>query len=470
MTVNLDTATGRQPSPGSRDCSEPRRQRTNLWLLWVSQFANTAGLMMLVPIMPLYVRDLGASPASAGIWAGAAIAAPALPLALVTPIWGRLGDRVGQKWMVVRALIGLAAAMALMAIASGPLALLVARLAQGTLGGVVEAAAAFVGSDAEEEGRASAMGRSYSATAAGALAGPVAGGLLMSTGRLDWLLLAIAGSALVLALLCVVFLKGRARGTPGRSGDRSRHDGRATRSQIGWALLAAGALMFFGVYGLIPVYAEYVASLVGQPSQAGPWIGVLHAVMWAGTLVGSLFWGRFNDRHESPLPTMFLASAVTAGSMFIQAWTPWLGVLIPLRFAQGFAFAALAQSLLLHASLRAPEHRRAEFVGTANSCLLIGQFLGPLVAGAMLAALPPSATATVSSVAVAAGAVLVWREVRRRNTRKRGQPPSPPCGSAGDQGHESQLAGGSGSSRNQWRQRPVRWRTTAPDQGEPGHR
>lgn len=93
MTLSLDQATWQRNLPAGprhRAEDEHRRQRTNLRLLWISQFANTAGLMMLVPIMPLYIRDLGATPASAGIWAGAAIAAPALPLALVT--------RSGAAW------------------------------------------------------------------------------------------------------------------------------------------------------------------------------------------------------------------------------------------------------------------------------------------------------------------------------------------------------------------------------------
>ena len=413
MTVQLDPgATGRRKSPGGpahRPVNEERRQRTNLRLLWVSQFANTAGLMLLVPIMPLYVHELGASPASAGIWAGASIAAPALPLALVTPLWGRLGDRIGQKWMVVRALVGLAAAMAFMALAAGPLGLLIARLAQGSFGGVVEAAAAFVGSDADDGGRGSAMGRSYSATAAGALAGPVAGGLLLSTGRMDVLLLMISASSAVLAMLCAVLLKGRVRGPVSRSGVGTRRQGRTTRRWIGWPTLAAGVLVFFGVYGLIPVYAEFVATLVDRPANAGPWVGGLHAVMWAGTLLGALFWGGFNDRHGSPLRTLWLASAVTAATMLVQVWIPWLPALVPLRFAQGFSFGALAQSLLLHASLRAPEHQRAEFVGTANSYLLMGQFLGPLVTGALLGGLSPEVTATLASLAVGVGAAMAWR-------------------------------------------------------------
>jgi MFS family permease len=80
-------------------------------LLWLGQFANTSGLMILVPIMPFYLEQLGTrGTVQTQTWAGVAIAAPALALTFTTPLWGRLGDRIGRKWMVVRALLGLAGA------------------------------------------------------------------------------------------------------------------------------------------------------------------------------------------------------------------------------------------------------------------------------------------------------------------------------------------------------------------------
>ena len=90
--------------------------RRNLMLLWAGQFVNTAGLMMLVPIMPFYLQGMGTgSVAATQTWAGVAIAAPALALTVATPFWGRIGDRVGRKWMVVRALLGLAVGLGVMA-------------------------------------------------------------------------------------------------------------------------------------------------------------------------------------------------------------------------------------------------------------------------------------------------------------------------------------------------------------------
>ncbi|MFE6510099.1 MFS transporter [Nocardioides sp. NPDC057767] len=383
-------------------------RRTDMGLLWIAQFVNTAGLMALVPIMPLYMASLGAPGATVGLWAGAAIAAPALPLAITTPLWGRLGDRIGPKWMVVRALVGLCAAMALMATAGSPLGLLVARVVQGTFGGVVEAAAAYVGSAASEGSRGRALGRSYSATAAGALAGPVAGGALVATGDLRPLLIGIAVVAMVLGCVCTVRLRNPYGGR--RPPDRAEPARSALLSvctHIGWVPLAAGFLAFFGVYGLIPVYAAFVTDLVAEPGQAGPWVGGLHAVMWAGTLVGSLWWGRFNDRTGLPLRTLVIASGITAATVLAQAAVAWLPMLVPLRFVQGFCFAALAQSLLLYASQKAGQHERAGYLGVANSFLLGGQFLGPLLAGSAMAVLVPSVGVVITGISVASTALLL---------------------------------------------------------------
>lgn len=406
-------------APAHRAVQHP----TNLRTLWLSQFVNTAGLMALVPIMPLYMESLGAEPSTVGLWAGAAIAAPALPLAVTTPLWGRLGDRIGAKWMVVRALVGLAIAMSVMAAAASPAVLVLARILQGTLGGVVEAAAAFVGSQSDRSGTGKALGRSYSASAAGALIGPLAGGVLVSSGQLRPLLMTIGFVALALAVVAGLRLSSiRVRGSTGE--DEIAHSSSLinTCNRIGWRPLGAGFLAFLGVYGLLPVYAPYVNALVGDADSAGAWVGALHTVMWVGTFAGSLWWGRLNDERGRPLWSVAAASAVTAAVVLTQAWTTSLPLLGFLRLVQGFCFGALAQSLFLHAASSAPDDQTAGHVSTANSFLLIGQFAGPLATGAMLAVTSPSVTATIAGITVAVGAALLRRQVAvKAELRPRGR-------------------------------------------------
>ena len=395
-----------------RTRDSPGTERRNLVLLWAGQFVNTAGLMMLVPIMPFYLDQIGTSGTTeTQTWAGVAIAAPALALTLATPLWGRLGDRIGRKWMVVRALLGLAVAMVVMATAATPLLLVAGRLLQGTLGGVVEAAAAFAGSTGSDKKRGAKLGKSFSATAAGALAGPIAGGFLVGSDALRQLMIVIAVAAVVLAVACVLGLREPERVPGNRHTDRGSRRPSAMRIPGAVPLAVAAIGVYFGVYGLIPVFAEHVTTIAG-PDQASRWVGVLHSVMWAATLVGSVWWGKHNDATRRPLGSFVLAAGGCAASIAIVALPLDPVVMIPFRLVQGFCFAALAQSLFLHFSRHAPDEHKSAFVGSVNSYLLIGQSAGPLLAGPMTSVLPAPGAILVMAAACALGWVLTLRPAR----------------------------------------------------------
>ncbi|MFC7339868.1 MFS transporter [Saccharopolyspora griseoalba] len=403
-----------------RSASLPRAEATsghgrNLSLLWAGQFVNTAGLMMLVPIMPFYLEQIGTrGVAETQTWSGVAIAAPALALTVATPLWGRLGDRIGRKWMVVRALLGLAVAMVVMATAGTPVLLVIGRLLQGTLGGVVEAAAAFAGSTGSDAKRGSSLGKSFSATAAGALAGPVAGGLLVGAGGLPQLMLGIAGLAAALAVACAWGLRepGGTRASAGPSAsakpdEPKRPSARRVPGAAALALAAIGA--YFGVYGLIPVYAEHVEGVLGGRGNASLWVGVLHSVMWGATLLGSFWWGKHNDLTGRPVRTFAIAAAGCAASIAVMSLPLDPYAMIPLRLVQGFCFAALAQSLFLHFSKHAPGEHRSAFVSTANSYLLIGQSSGPLLVGPLIGLLAAPGAVLVMAGACGLGCLLAIR-------------------------------------------------------------
>ena len=73
-------------------------------VLLASQLAATTGFMFVMPFLPLYVQRLGVEDAGhAAAWAGLLNTATAVTMALAAPSWGRLGDRYGQKKMLLRA-------------------------------------------------------------------------------------------------------------------------------------------------------------------------------------------------------------------------------------------------------------------------------------------------------------------------------------------------------------------------------
>ena len=109
--------------------------RSNFRVLWLSQFIAIAGLTVLVPLLPIYMASLqNLSVVEIQLWSGIAIAAPAVTTMIASPIWGKLGDKISRKWMVLRALLGLAICLFLMALCTTPLQFVIVRLLQGLFG------------------------------------------------------------------------------------------------------------------------------------------------------------------------------------------------------------------------------------------------------------------------------------------------------------------------------------------------
>ena len=85
--------------------------KKNLYSLWIAQFTAAVGLSMVIPFLPLYLKELGVTdPDTVKIWSGVLFSAPFMVSAFLQPFWGVMSDRYGRKPMVVRAMIALAVA------------------------------------------------------------------------------------------------------------------------------------------------------------------------------------------------------------------------------------------------------------------------------------------------------------------------------------------------------------------------
>ncbi|MFD2371612.1 MFS transporter [Brevibacillus sp. GCM10020057] len=381
--------------------------KRNLSMLWLGQFFSTCSLNIVVPLLPFYMAELGATqPGQNRIWTGLALAAPAVMLCLSSPVWGRYGDRFGKKWMVVRALLGIAISLTWMGMAASFLQFFLARLLQGTFGGVVDAAAAFTGSQASEGAKGRALGSLQSATAAGSLAGPLIGGILS-----DWFGLApILLSCALLTAICGMASAFVLQETPRQSADTVREKlsiSLASREMLGHRrirnFLAAGVLAQFGVYALVSIFAPYVQGMVGN-AHAASWVGVLQAVTWGASFLASPWWGRLNDRAQIE-KNVCAALLGLSLSVFLQAWQTDVIWMIPLRALQGFCFAALVQSIFLVVTLETDEGRRGVHIGLANSTLTIGQIIGSLLGSALGAIFSMEWVLTMAGASFLAGAI-----------------------------------------------------------------
>ncbi len=65
-----------------------------------------------MPFLPLYIRELGVTDdGDIALWAGLALGVTPAVAALCGPLWGRVGDRFGNKILVQRSLLSFVVVM-----------------------------------------------------------------------------------------------------------------------------------------------------------------------------------------------------------------------------------------------------------------------------------------------------------------------------------------------------------------------
>ena len=165
----------------------------------VSTFVEWAGAGSVIPLLPLYLRKLGAPVALVG----AVMAAFFLAAILVQYPVGRLSDRIGRRPVQLGGLVTFAAASIAFALIGTPIAALFMRGLQGAGSGVVDVANnATVGEVVAPSQQGRADGTLFGSRTVGLAIGPFAGGLV-GTSEMRWLFVAAALASL---LACVPVL------------------------------------------------------------------------------------------------------------------------------------------------------------------------------------------------------------------------------------------------------------------------
>ena len=161
-----------------------------LLVLIITAFVDMVGLLMVLPLMPFYARDLGAGSLMVTVMVVSFTAAQLLS----APLWGRFSDRYGRRPALLVGLGAAAIAYVVFAFASTLWLLLLSRVVQGAGGGTVGVIQAYVADSTEPEYRAKALGWLSAATNLGVALGPPLGSLALLGGR--------SGPGLVAAALC----------------------------------------------------------------------------------------------------------------------------------------------------------------------------------------------------------------------------------------------------------------------------
>ncbi|MFL5544677.1 MAG: MFS transporter [Gemmatimonadaceae bacterium] len=163
-----------------------------LFVLIITNFVDMVGLLMIIPLMPFYAREMGGGALIVAILMGSFTAAQLLS----APLWGRFSDRYGRRPALLVGLSAACIAYVVFAYATSIWLLLLSRIVQGAGGGTVGVIQAYVADSVEPESRAKALGWLSAATNVGVAIGPALGSAALNLGS--------RGPGLAAASLCLI--------------------------------------------------------------------------------------------------------------------------------------------------------------------------------------------------------------------------------------------------------------------------
>jgi MFS family permease len=169
-----------------------RVANAKLAVLIVTNFVDMVGLLMIIPLMPFYARELGGGALIVAILMAAFTAAQLLS----APVWGRFSDKYGRRPALLIGLTAAGIAYLVFAFATSIWLLLLSRLVQGAGGGTVGVIQAYVADSVEPQNRAKALGWLSAATNVGVAIGPALGSGALRFGS--------RGPGIAAATLCLI--------------------------------------------------------------------------------------------------------------------------------------------------------------------------------------------------------------------------------------------------------------------------
>jgi MFS family permease len=373
----------------------------------VSAAGDTAALVALL---------LRLAPEGSG-YVAALLAAQLVPVVLLAPVVGQLVDRFETRRVLLIAVVGQALAAIPLALAGGPVPTIALFLVLGIFNAVVRPATnalvpAVVGEDSATRGYARvALGQNI-----GWIAGPAAGGVLVSAFGTRTALLLDAGTFATLAVACFLL---RTRRPPRAHGEHEAAGTRREQARLGFQVLwedrVLRVVLLVSAISVACAVIDNVAApfrFVDQLGTTSTGYGAYLALWGVGVLIGSQLPPRIPAAHERLVPVV--------GHLLCGVGITAIGVAptVALAFAASVAggvgngVANVAQTALVGA--RVPEHQRGRAFAANGAVLQGGNATGTAAAGPLVALLGAGAAmalcGTLAVLAAAAGLIALRRD------------------------------------------------------------
>lgn len=356
----------------------------------------------IAPSLPGLARAFADTPGTETL-AGLVLSLPSLAVVLTAALFGWASDRFDRKAVLMIAMTAYALGGASGALAQTMPQVLVGRLVlgigvAGTLTIATQMAADFwYGAD-----RARFMGWQGATLSAFGVASLVAGGMLAELSwRAPFLIYLLA---LPVALMAWVVVPRRQVLATGE-----RSEGDASPGAFPWyVLVATGGILFVAMVFIFLAATRLPFLLADIGIRSPGLIGLTLALMTIASFPTGLFYGRVRARLEPPIIAAIALSLMGAGFAIIsQSHTlpaVMLGILVT---GSGLGLIIPNQNVWLMSHV--PEAARGRASGWMTTVLFAGQFVSPIVSGALLGLMDLHAVFLVFALVIGAVAVALWR-------------------------------------------------------------
>jgi DHA1 family multidrug resistance protein-like MFS transporter len=361
----------------------PDAWQRNVFAVTAASFMGYTGFTLVMPFLPLFIGRLGVTDVGQiAMWTGVSLGITPALTALLSPAWGRLGDRFGRKIMVERSLVSFVVLMTAMAFVTQAWHVLAIRAVQGLFAGYGSLSVAMAAESAPRDRMPNAIGLVQTAQRIGPGVGPVVGGILAGLVDLRRVFLLTAGFyAAGLVIVHVLYDDRATHAAPADAAD----SGRVTfRDVLAFQNFVLMLVVIFGLQfvdrSFGPVLPLWVEQTGVAPARVALTSGVLFSIIAVAGALGHHFCGRLLRRYASrAVIAGGMAIAAAASAVFGITGNLWIMTGASLLFGVGIG-AAMTASYSAAGAVIPPGAHGAGF-GVLTSASLVGMASSPFIAG-----------------------------------------------------------------------------------------
>lgn len=356
--------------------------RTLIYLLFTIQLVSMGAMEMSGPFWPVYLRGLTASDSLFSFASIAVYVGPMLGIMLTSAFWGRTGDRVGHKWMMIRALAGLSLTQLGLAFCSDIWVILLLRFLQGAFAGYIAPAQAYGVSIEAPSRRARLFAILQISTNVGSLLGAVVGGLILDFATFFWInLIASALCAMCTVVAAVTLPDVPPVKKPSVTSETHRAHGMWQGSPL-LALLGVMGILLMARMLPQTSFPLYVTSVFEVSNSV---TGLCYGLLALGFILSATRWARYFE-HLTRQQTLQRMAWVVWGCIGVTAVAGVVrnpAVFVLAYFTWGVLLGATTPVLMALISKTVDSSQQGRVLGIAQSTAQLASIAG-ISAGGLL--------------------------------------------------------------------------------------